>query len=88
MTETEQAYVSQRPCGCVGIVVMERTHETPKMVAAAIRRGEAVERWAVERVRSTPLRCDEHRAPSRLAAYQDAALPGMEDVAAKPAERR
>lgn len=87
MNDPEQSYISLKPCGCVGIVIMEQDHEAPKMVAAAIKRGETVEHWPVERVRGTPPRCDEHRAPSRLTTYQAVTLPGMEDVAERPTER-
>ena len=57
----EQAYVSRKPCGCVGIVVMERHRRAPSMVAEAIKQGETVERRTVAEVRANPLRCEVHR---------------------------
>lgn len=59
-------YVSREACGCVGLLVVDGADaQTGRYVAAAIRRGEAVERMAVEAARATPLRCETHRRPAR-----------------------
>lgn len=88
MSEPEQSYVSKKSCGCFGIVVMEREHEAPKMVAAAMKRGETVERMTVEAVRAAPFRCDEHRKPAahEVASAGTAQLPGFDEVAVRPTE--
>lgn len=57
------AYVSRKTCGCVGLMVVDDGGETARYVAAAIRRGEAVDRMSVEQARATRLRCEAHRVP-------------------------
>lgn len=86
----EQAYVSRKDCGCVGIVVMELTHEAPKMVAAAMRRGETIARQTVEDTRAMSLRCDEHKAPAAVKVRKAGGviLPLFDEVPERPAEGR
>ena len=88
MSEQEHAYVSRKPCGCIGIVIMEREHEAPKMVAAAMRRGETIERVVPGSI--GPARCEEHKRPAQheVKAAGAAMLPGLEDVPVRPEQGR
>lgn len=86
----EQAYVSRTPCGCVGIVIMELTHEAPKIVAAAMKRGETISRQTVEETRAMPLRCEEHKRPAAEEVRTAGAsqLPGFDEVPERPDRER
>lgn len=83
MSPSEQCYVGLKPCGCLGMVVMEREPRAPDMVAKAIRDGWTVERVPDEVARHMKTRCQAHTPP----ASQDQ-MPGMEDVAVRPNEGR
>jgi hypothetical protein len=67
--ESEWAYISRKPCGCLGIAVVdnpERRNFVATEVARAVRQGEIIERVKVEYVRKMDFYCPQHRLEREL----------------------